>query len=89
MKYLSEKILFILFFTFLLKSHAQIIHVEDSNSGTPIENVAIFSIDNSQSTITNSEGNANLDNFNLSKSISFNSSFKLPNKYLNVFLSFL
>ena len=69
MKYLSEKILFILFFTFLLKSHAQIIHVEDSNSGTPIENVAIFSIDNSQSTITNSEGNANLDNFNLSKSI--------------------
>ena len=73
MRFLSKKKLIILlfFFTCRFLSHAQTIYVEDSNSGEPLENVAIFSIDKTQNTFTDYKGEANVDEFNLSNPLVF------------------
>ena len=73
MKFLSKKKLIVLlfFFTYGFLIHAQTIYVEDANSGEPIENVAVFSIDKTQNTFTNYKGEANVDEFNLSSPIIF------------------
>ena len=73
MKFLSEKksIALFLFFCFESFLSAQIIHVVDSNTGESIENVAIFSIDKTKSTITDFDGKANIDDFNLANRLVF------------------
>lgn len=66
MKFLSEKKLIVyLFFSFVLSLNSQTVHVIDSNSGESIENVAIFYIDKTKSVITDYNGKANIDEFNL------------------------
>jgi len=73
MKFLSKKNLIVLlfFFTYGFLTHAQTIYVEDANSGDPIENVAIFSIDKTQNTFTDYKGEANVGEFNLSNPLVF------------------
>jgi hemoglobin/transferrin/lactoferrin receptor protein len=84
MKFLSEKKLNVLvfFFSFVSFLSAQIIHVVDSNSGESIENVAIFSIDKTKSVITDYNGKASVDEFNLTNSLIFqiNGYFNLTTK---------
>ena len=66
MKFLSEKKLIVyLFFSSVLSLNSQTVHVIDSNSGESIENVAIFYIDKTKSVITDYNGKANIDEFNL------------------------
>ena len=50
---------------------SQKVYVEDNNSGEPIENVAIYSLDKLKSTITNSKGEATIDDFTKSIPIIF------------------
>ena len=73
MKFLSEKKIIYFFFLFfsMLNSFAQSVMVEDQNTGERIENVAIFSIDKTQSIITDNEGTADITDFDLSKIIIF------------------
>lgn len=66
MKFLSEKKLLVyLFFSSVLSLNSQTVHVIDSNSGESIENVAIFNIDKTKSVITDYNGKANINEFNL------------------------
>ena len=66
MKFLSEKKLIVyLFFSSVLSLNSQTVQVIDSNSGESIENVAIFYIDKTKSVITDYNGKANIDEFNL------------------------
>ena len=51
--------------------YAQEIWVEDTNSGEPLEGVAIFNEDKSKSTITDKYGNAFLENFSENDSLNF------------------
>ena len=55
----------------MLNSFAQSVMVEDQSTGERIENVAIFSIDKTQSIITDNEGKADITDFDLSKIIIF------------------
>ena len=73
MKFLSDKrlLFLVLVFSIVCHSQAQLVYVEDMNSGEPIENVAIFSIDKAQSVITNFNGEANISQFNLLDSLVF------------------
>ena len=58
-------------FLFCSLSFSQKVYVEDNNSGEPIENVAIYSLDKLKSTITNSKGEATIDDFTKSIPIIF------------------
>ena len=52
-------------------SFGQKVYVEDTNTGEAIENVAIYSIDKLKSTITDSKGEASIDDFTKSIPIIF------------------
>ena len=52
-------------------SFGQKVYVEDNNTGEAIENVAIYSIDKLKSTITDSKGEASIDDFTKSIPIIF------------------
>ncbi len=73
MMYLTKKnkIKFLCFFLVSYQSFAQKVYVEDKNTGEAIENVAIYSSDKLKSTITNSFGEASIDDFTRSIPIIF------------------
>lgn len=63
--------LFSLFFLLAFYLPGQEIIVVNSSTGAPVENVAVFNKDKSKSTLTNTEGIANISLFNQNDSIYF------------------
>jgi hemoglobin/transferrin/lactoferrin receptor protein len=67
----KNKIKLLCFFLVCYQSYGQKVYVEDKNTGEAIENVAIYSSDKLNSTITNSLGEASIDDFTKSVPIIF------------------
>ncbi len=63
--------LFTLYFTLTVHLSGQEIVVQNSYTGVPVENVAVFNQDKSKSTLTNAEGKASLSQFESTDSIYF------------------
>ena len=64
-------LLFIIFITCTILVSGQQLKVFSTNSGSPVENVAIFNVTNTSSILTNGFGEANLSKFSLADTLIF------------------